>query len=391
MKQITLKAKRDAAVRRFHPWVFSGAVAQKPDDIKDGDIVEVVSHKGDVLGTGHYQDGSILVRIFHFDSTTADQDFWTQKMQDAWNYRQILGIIKPGVTDCFRLVHGEGDGLPGLIVDIYRDVAVVQCHSIGMHQQLPQLVHALRTIFGESLSAVYNKSHRSLPSQYAAKVEDEYIWGSSDTAQAIEHGLSFTIDWEHGQKTGFFLDQRDNRALLQQYAAGKKVLNTFCYTGGFSLYALAAGARQVDSVDISERAIELTDSNVAQNFPEASHRSFTEDVLSFLKQADTDYDIMVVDPPAFAKSMKKRHKAVQGYKRLNALALRKIKPGGLLFTFSCSQVVDKALFDNTIVAAAVEARREVRVMHHLSQPADHPVSLFHPEGNYLKGLVLYVT
>ena len=391
MKQVQLKAKRDAAVRRFHPWVFSGAVAQKPTDLTDGDIVQVVSHQGDVLGTGHYQDGSILVRLFHFGATDAGQDFWTQKIQDAWDYRQILGLIKPNTTDCFRLVHGEGDGLPGLIIDIYHQVAVVQCHTIGMHRQLPQLITALRAVFGESLMAIYNKSHRSLPGQYAAEVTDSYLWGSTTTHQATEHGLSFLIDWEQGQKTGFFLDQRDNRALLRRYATGKKVLNTFCYTGGFSLYALAAGARQVDSVDISGQAMKLTDRNVAQNFPDAPHRSFTEDVLTFLKQADTDYDIIVVDPPAFAKSMKKRHQAVQGYKRLNALALRKIKAGGLLFTFSCSQVVDKALFDNTLVAAAVEARRSVRIMHHLNQPADHPVSLFHPEGSYLKGLVLHVT
>lgn len=391
MKQIKLKAKRDAAVRRFHPWVFSGAVAQKPGEIADGDIVQVVSHKGDILGTGHYQNGSILVRIFHFGPTAAGQDFWTQKINEAWTYRQTLHLLEPEQTDCFRLVHGEGDGLPGLVIDVYRDVAVIQCHSIGMHRQLPQLVTALRTVFGESLTAIYDKSHRALPSQYAADVVDDYLWGENNTTQAKEHGLTFTIDWEKGQKTGFFLDQRDNRALLQRYAAGKKVLNTFCYTGGFSLYALAAGARQVDSVDISERAMELTKQNVEQNFPDAPHRSFTEDVLSFLKEADTDYDLMVVDPPAFAKSLKKRHQAVQGYKRLNALALRKIKPGGLLFTFSCSQVVDKALFDNTIVAAAVEARRQVRIMHHLNQPADHPVSLFHPEGSYLKGLVLHVT
>lgn len=392
MKKITLKPKRDASVRRNHPWVFSGAVAQKSGDLKDGDLVEVYDHRDNYLATGHYQDGSIQVRLFSFEQTEASTDFWKSKLQEAWTYRQMLGLPQDGFTDCFRLVHAEGDGMPGLIIDWYAGTAIIQCHSIGMHRQIDTISQALRDLFGESLHAIYSKSVRSLPPNYGSTVTDRYLFGDSDSYLTQENGLSFYIDWEEGQKTGFFLDQRTNRALLQTYAAGKKIANTFSYTGGFSMYALAAGATHVDSVDISGRAMELTDKNVALNFgPDAPHTSHTRDVMEFLKECDTDYDIMVVDPPAFAKTMKKRHQAVQGYKRLNALALRKVKRGGMLFTFSCSQVVDKTLFDNTIVAAAVEARRQVRIMHHLNQPADHPVNLFHPEGNYLKGLVLYVT
>jgi len=362
------------------------------EDLKDGDLVEVYDHRDGYLATGHYQDGSIKVRLFSFERTEANTEFWKSKLTEAWNYRQALGLPQDGFTDCFRLVHAEGDGMPGLIIDWYAGTAIVQCHSIGMHRQIETIGAALKDLFGESLHAIYSKSARSLPSNYAAEVTDGYLYGDSDTYLTQENGLSFYVDWEEGQKTGFFLDQRTNRALLRTYAAGKKVANTFSYTGGFSMYALAAGASHVDSVDISGRAMELTDKNVVLNFgQDAKHTSHTQDVMEFLKKCDSDYDIMVVDPPAFAKTMKKRHQAVQGYKRLNALALRKVKSGGLLFTFSCSQVVDKTLFDNTIVAAAVEARRQVRIVHHLNQPADHPVNLFHPEGNYLKGLVLYVT
>jgi len=392
MKKITLKSKRDASVRRNHPWVFSGAVAKKSEDLQDGDLVEVYDHRDNYLATGHFQDGSIQVRLFSFEQTEAGTDFWKAKLREAWTYRQALGLPQDGFTDCFRLVHAEGDGMPGLIIDWYAGTAIIQCHSIGMHRQIGTIGQALQDLFGESLHAIYSKSARALPRNYGATVTDGYLYGDSDSYLTQENGLSFYVDWEEGQKTGFFLDQRTNRALLRTYALGKKVANTFSYTGGFSIYALAAGASHVDSVDISGRAMELTDKNVALNFgDDAKHTSHTQDVMEFLKECDADYDLMVVDPPAFAKTMKKRHQAVQGYKRLNALALRKVKSGGLLFTFSCSQVVDKTLFDNTIVAAAVEARRQVRIMHHLNQPADHPVNLFHPEGNYLKGLVLYVT
>lgn len=390
MKKIVLKPKREASVRRFHPWVFSGAVAQKDPEVVDGDLVEVLDHQGRYLATGHYQAGSILVRLFSFRQTNADQAFWTQKIQQARDYRQALQLPNPPHTNCFRLVHAEGDGLPGLVIDWYAGTAVVQCHSIGMYRQLPQLIQALLDTFGDDLRAIYNKSQRSLPNHYGQNTADGYLFGQPDTFLAHENDLTFHIDWEGGQKTGFFLDQRENRRLLQRYASAKKVLNAFCYTGGFSLYALAAGARQVDSVDISERAMEWTEKNVIANFPAADHRGYTQDVLSYLKSADSDYDIIVVDPPAFAKSLKKRHQAVQGYKRLNAQALRNIRPGGLLFTFSCSQVVDKTLFDNTLVAAAIEAGRQVKIVHQLSQGPDHPINLFHPEGNYLKGLVLHV-
>ncbi|NRB63845.1 MAG: class I SAM-dependent rRNA methyltransferase [Saprospiraceae bacterium] len=394
MKKITLKAKRDASLKRFHPWVFSGAIAHKDAHIADGDIVEVFDNKGTFLATGHFQDGSIQVRAFSFQPTTADHNFWYNKLKQAWVYRQALGLIQPQKTNCFRLIHGEGDGLPGLVIDIYARTAVIQCHSVGMHRQLPELTKALQTLFvdvAEPLLAIYSKSARALPKSYSATVTDGYQFGKPESFIALENGLQFHIDWEAGQKTGFFLDQRDNRALLGNYAGGRKIANTFCYTGGFSLYAQAAEAQQLDSVDVSARAMELTQKNVALNFgTQTNHRSFTDDVLSFLRTCTSDYDILVVDPPAFAKNIKKRHQAVQGYKRLNALALKKIKAGGLVFTFSCSQVVDQKLFENTIVAAAVEAGRQASIVHRLNQPPDHPVSLFHPEGNYLKGLVLYV-
>lgn len=389
MKKITLKDKKDAAVRRFHPWVFSGAVANKETPISDGELVEVYSRQGDYLATGHYHDGSICVRIFSFEKTNADLDFWNKKLRNAYQFRERLGLTQNPQTNCYRLVHAEGDGLPGLIIDIYNKTAVIQCHSIGMHLEREKMAKALLKIYGNRLEAIYDKSQETLPEQYAKTVTNTYLFGESVHKIATENEHSFLVDWETGQKTGFFLDQRDNRQLLGAYVAGKIVLNAFCYTGGFSVYALKAGASFVDSVDISQKAIELTDQNVALNGYTEHHQSYTQDVLKFLQQAEKEYDIMVVDPPAFAKSFAKRHNAVQGYKRLNALALKKIKKGGILFTFSCSQVVDRQLFYDTIVAAAIEAGRQVRVMHQLSQPADHPVSLFHPEGSYLKGLVLF--
>ncbi len=393
MKKIRLKPKKDASLRRFHPWVFSGAIASTEGALNDGDAVEVFDAAGQYLATGHYQDGSICVRIFSFARTEADQAFWTEKLRDAYQLRKTLGLINSSHTDCYRLVHAEGDGFPGLIVDIYRRTAVIQCHSIGMYRERERLAQALLEIYDGRLEAIYDKSEETLPEQYAQSAANGYLYLSGKVptkpASVLENGHNFLVDWETGQKTGFFLDQRDNRQLLNGYAPGKTMLNAFCYTGGFSVYALKAGAARVDSVDVSARAIEMTEHNVAINGAIERHRVYTEEVLKYLQHCEL-YDVIVIDPPAFAKNLAKRHNAVQGYKRLNTLALRKVNPGGILFTFSCSQVVDRQLFYDTIVAAALEAKRQVRVLHHLNQPPDHPVSIFHPEGAYLKGLVLYV-
>jgi len=392
LKKIYLKQKKEAAVKRRHPWVFSGAVHRMEQKPEDGEIVEVLGQNGNFLAFGHYQDGSICVRIFTFEQQVIDQEFWTQRIQNAYHYRRELGLTEEEHTNCFRLVHAEGDGLPGLIIDIYDKTAVVQCHSIGMHKNIGEITAALQQVLGERLKAIYDKSQDSLPNNYASGVENRYLLGGAVAENVRENGHRFVVDWEGGQKTGFFLDQRENRQLLKKYSHGKKVLNTFAYSGGFSIYALAAGAERVDSVDISQTAVDLIEKNIQLNqFDQSIHQSFKADVLPFLKKTKkAEYDLIILDPPAYAKSIKKRHNAVQGYKRLNKEALEKIAPGGILFTFSCSQVVDKVLFYNTIVAAAHEAGRQVRLMHQLSQPADHPVSLFHPEGQYLKGLVLFV-
>jgi len=391
MTNIFLKPKKSEPVRRFHPWIFSGAI-QKMDGVpEDGDTVEVFSSKGDYLATGHFHTGgSIAVRIFSFEKTETGHDFWVGRLKKAKAYRTSLGLTGNPDTNCYRLVHGEGDGLPGLVVDIYDKTAVLQCHSIGMHRQRAVIAEALMEAGGGGILAVFDKSRETLPSSYAQGVTNGYLYGDSWPQLVAENGHFFYVDWEQGQKTGFFLDQRDNRQLLTKYVNGKSVLNTFCYSGGFSVYALAGGARLVHSVDVSQKAVGWTGNNIEINqFDPEVHESYEMDVLKYLKDCP-EYEVMVVDPPAYAKSISKRHNAIQGYKRLNAAALQKLAPGGVLFTFSCSQVVDRQLFYDTIVAAAIEARRQVRVMHHLSQPADHPVSLFHPEGAYLKGLALWV-
>lgn len=399
--KIFLQKGRDEAVRRFHPWVFSGAVARReataPDNhIDDGEVVEVFDSKATYLGTGHFHDGSIQVRLFSFAAHTNGQPvvpdvaFWEQKLIQI---RAVRASVIPPQTNCYRLIHGEGDGCSGLIIDMYDGVAVLQAHSIGMHRQRQPIVDALQRVFGPELVAVYDKSAETLPDQYAAGVQNGYRYGRAETPRTVqENGHTFLVDWVTGQKTGFFLDQRDNRQLLARYAPGKSILNAFCYSGGFSVYALAAGASAVHSVDVSKKAIDLTNQNVAANPGFAGqHEAIVADVMDYLKEPATPtYDIVVLDPPAYAKSLSARHRAVQGYKRLNVEGLKRVAPGGILFTFSCSQVVDRELFYNTIVAAAIEAGRQVRVLHHLSQPADHPVSLFHPEGGYLKGLVLWV-
>ena len=394
--KIYLLKGRDEAVRRFHPWIFSGAIARYDGDLQDGDVVEVYDHQEKYLATGHFHNGSIAVRIFSFQPVTPDVAYWIRKLTEIRTVRQALmfGQSPDSQTNAYRLVHGEGDGCTGLVIDWYNGVAVVQAHSIGMHRERQYIAEALQAVFGPELVAVYDKSHDTLPDEYAKTMTNQYLLGAATVPHAVlENGHTFLIDWKTGQKTGFFLDQRDNRALLGRYAAGKRVLNAFCYSGGFSVYALAAGAAAVDSVDVSQRAIDLTNQNITANFGAdltTPHQTFAEDVLSFLTRNEQPYDVMVLDPPAFAKSQSARHRAVQGYKRLNAEGLKQMAPGGILFTFSCSQVVDRELFYNTIVAAALQAGRQVRVLHHLSQPADHPVSLFHPEGGYLKGLVLAV-
>lgn len=389
--QIVLKFGKDAPVRRFHPWVFSGAIHKIKGKPQDGEVVEVLDSQGNYLATGHYHDGSIAVKIFSFEQVDIDEKFWFNKLEKAYQVRQLLDLQR---TTCFRLVHGEGDGLPGLVIDWYNGVAVLQAHSIGMHLERHNLAKALQRLFGEQLLAVYDKSKETLPDRYAELLSNGYLIGSQLVPHAVqENGATFLIDWETGQKTGFFLDQRDNRQLLTRYVSGKNVLNAFCYSGGFSVYALGAGAALVHSVDASQKAIELTNRNVVANeFPAGvgTHEAYTEDVIKFLKNTTESYDVMVLDPPAYAKSMDARHRAVQGYKRLNIEGLKKLSSGGILFTFSCSQVVDRELFYNTVVAAAIEAGRQVRVLHHLTQGPDHPVNFFHPEGHYLKGLVLYV-
>ncbi len=395
MVKIYLKPGKELPILRFHPWVFSGAVARMEGHPDDGDVAEVYDRSGQLLGVGHFHHSSIAVRILSFGAADLqDPQFWIEKFGRAAAARQAIGLLDNAVTNCFRLVHGEGDGLSGLIVDIYGHTAVLQCHSIGMHRQRHLLAEAIRMVLGEQIS-VYDKSAEALPPNYAAGKSNGYLIDNTAESECVgcvvENGVEFKIDWATGQKTGFFLDQRDNRQLLAHFVPGKTVLNAFCYTGGFSAYALRAGAAEVHSVDVSAKAMELMEENIARNAPFAGqHQGFCADVQQFLKNSERQYDVLVIDPPAFAKSMEKRHNAVQGYKRLNLAAIQRTAPGGIVFTFSCSQVVDRELFYHTIVAAAMEAGRQVRVLHHLTQGADHPVSLFHPEGAYLKGLVLYV-
>lgn len=394
MKSIQLAAGREQSLLRRHPWIFSGGIAKEDKGIQEGDKVAVLDVAGQQLAIGHYQRGSIRVRILQLGKEALASDFWQQRIRTAFTLRSKLGLIREDNT-AYRLIHGAGDGLPGLIVDIYGLVAVVQCHSIGMFLDRQAIAEAIREVMGNRIQLIYNRSGRTLSDNYQTKEALEGpLWGEALADQVIqENGHRFRIDFQTGQKTGFFLDQRDNRALLAQYAKDKTVLNTFCYTGGFSLYALQAGAARVTSIDVSANAMALTEQNLLLNGPNTleRHQAITADVLKYFREPTSDlYDIVVVDPPAFAKSRNARHRAVQAYKRLNAAAIQRLKPGGLLFTFSCSQVVDRQLFNNTIVAAGLESGRAASVLHLLSQGADHPVNLYHPEGSYLKGLVLYV-
>lgn len=394
---VTLKHKKEASILRKHPWIFSGAIErilidENQEDLADGEIVKVVANNGDFLALGHFHNGSIAVRIFSFEDESVTAKFWENKVTNAINYRKAIGLFDSDETTTYRLIHGEGDGFSGLIIDVYGDVAVYQAHSIGMHKVRNEIAKAIIKATKGKIKAIYDKSAETLPPEYASSIENGYLIGDHEGKQLVkENGMSFEIDWVSGQKTGFFIDQRENRKLLQKYVGGKKLLNTFCYSGGFSVYALEAGAKEVHSLDSSEKAIVLTDRNIEINFDKKiKHKSIVADTITFLNQCEEDYDVIILDPPAYAKNKKSLHNAIQGYKRLNTRAFKMMKKGGVLFTFSCSQVVDRQTFYNTIMAAAIESGRNVRVMEHLSQTADHPVSMYHPEGAYLKGLVVYV-
>ena len=389
--KIVLKSGKDDAVLRQHPWVFSGAIKKIYGPTQEGDIVDVFNNKDRFLGTGHWGNGSIAVRIFSFEEIVLDADFWNRKLQTAYDVRKSLNLINNKDTNVYRLVFAEGDGMPGLVIDMYNKTAVIQAHSVGMFLLKDEISQALQDIYKDNLDTIYVKSKESLPKNLPFDAENHFMLGNKESDIVFENGNKFEVNWVKGQKTGFFIDQRFNRELVGQYSKGKRVLNTYCYTGGFSIYALHGDAKEVHSVDSSKIAIELTDENIALNgFGDDKHKSFAIDTMSFLNEMEVPYDLIILDPPAFAKHRDVRHKAVQGYKRINATAFRKIAPGGILFTFSCSQVVDRRLFESTVLAAAIQSGRKVKVLHHLSQPADHPVSIYHPEGEYLKGMVLYV-
>ena len=389
-KNLYLKRGKDASLLRYHPWVFSGAVARMDDGLTEGEIVRVLDVNGSFLAMGHFQVGSIMVRILSFEDQVIDGTFWRKRLSQALAVRRSLGLQRED-NDIYRLVHGEGDAMPGLVIDIYGKAAVMQAHSVGMHLCRMDVAEALSDVMGQTLEAVYYKSDTTLPYKANLESENGYLIGGNAAAIAVENGLKFHIDWLKGQKTGFFVDQRENRSLLEHYAKGRKVLNMFCYTGGFSVYALRGGASEVHSVDSSERAIEVTDSNVALNFPDVKHhKSYAEDAFKYLQNMNSDYDLIVLDPPAFAKHKDALRNALKGYTRLNAKAFEKIKPGGILFTFSCSQAVNKEQFRLAVFTAAAQSGRFVRILHQLHQPADHPINIYHPEGEYLKGLVLYV-
>lgn len=390
--KVILKPGKEENLQRFHPWIFSGAIQRIEGKPEEGDVVSLCDSKGNIAAVGHYQIGSIAVRVLSFDDREINADFWLDKIQKAYKLRLSLNLAENPNNNTYRLIHGEGDGLPGLIVDVYGDSAVLQAHSIGMHYARKIVAESLvKAVKG--LKNVYYKSETTLPfkAQYSDDKEDGYLIGDVSDSIAIENGLKFHVDWLRGQKTGFFVDQRDNRSLLEQYSKGRSVLNMFCYTGGFSFYAMRGGAASVHSVDSSAKAIDLTNKNVALNFDnDPRHEAFTVDAFKYLDNIKDKYDLIILDPPAFAKHRDALRNALQGYRKINAKAFEQIKPGGILFTFSCSQVVSKEQFRLAVFSAAAQSKRSVRILHQLTQPADHPISIYHPEGEYLKGLVVYV-
>lgn len=391
MSKIVLKAGKERSLYRLHPWVFSGAIAKKDNDIQEGDVVKVYNHDNEFLAVGHYQIGSIAVRVLSFKEEPIDYPFLVERIRQAYHTRVAIGLATAPNNNVYRLIHGEGDDLSGLIVDYYAGVAVVQFHTVGMYRVREEIAKAILEVMGDKITAIYDKSEGTLPYKAGLNPENGYLYGHTDNFMAVENGLKFNVDWLEGQKTGFFIDQRENRSLLEQYAQGKNVLNMFCYTGGFSFYAMRGGAKLVHSVDASARAIELTNQNVELNFPNDSrHEAFVEDAFKFLEQSYNKYDLIILDPPAFAKHQKVLDNAIQGYKKLNRKGIEVVKPGGIVFTFSCSQVMTKDLFRQTVFTAAANTGRKVKILHQLTQPADHPISIYHPEGEYLKGLVLYV-
>ena len=392
MYKVYLKPGKEESLKRFHPWVFSGAIARFDGEPEEGDVVEIFTAKKEFIAKGHFQIGSIAVRVLSFNGNEAiDEAFWKNKLQIAYNMRRAIGVAGNLTNNTYRLVHGEGDNLPGLVIDIYDRTAVMQAHSAGMHMDRMQIAQALSEVMGDAIDNIYYKSETTLPYKADLGAENGFIKGGSNNNIATEYGLKFHIDWLKGQKTGFFVDQRENRSLLEKYAHGRSVLNMFCYTGGFSVYAMRGDAKLVHSVDSSAKAIDLTNKNIELNFPgDKRHEAYAEDAFKYLDRMGDQYDLIILDPPAFAKHRDALRNALQGYRKLNVKAFEKIKPGGILFTFSCSQAVSKENFRTAVFTAAAMAGRSVRILHQLTQPADHPVSIYHPEGEYLKGLVLYV-
>ena len=390
-KSIYLKKGKEESLNRFHPWIFSGAIHHMDDNIEEGELVNIFTASNEFIAVGHYQIGSIAIRVLTFSKVEISYDFWCYRLSSALKMRQNVGIADDNVNNTYRLVHGEGDYLPGLVIDCYGETAVMQAHSVGMHVCREEICQALIKVMGERIKHVYYKSETTLPFKAELGQENGFMYGETDNDIAIENGLKFHVDWLRGQKTGFFVDQRENRNLLEHYAKGKSVLNMFCYTGGFSVYAMRGQAKLVHSVDSSAKAVELTNRNIALNFPDdLRHEAFCEDAFKYLDNNDNKYDLIILDPPAFAKHRAALRNALKGYTRLNVKGLQRIKHGGILFTFSCSQVVSKEHFRNAVFTAAAQAGRKVRILHQLHQPADHPINIYHPEGEYLKGLVLYV-
>jgi 23S rRNA (cytosine1962-C5)-methyltransferase len=390
-KKVYLKAGKEESLKRFHPWVFSGAIARIEGEPEEGEVVDVYTSKKEFIACGHFQIGSIAVRVLTFRQEEINREFWKHSLEVALDLRRSLNLVDNPENNTYRLVHGEGDNLPGLIVDVYGQTAVMQAHSAGMHVYRMEIAEALSEVMGDIVKHIYYKSETTLPFKADLGPENGFIKGGSPENVALENGLKFHVDWLKGQKTGFFVDQRENRHLLERYSKGRNVLNMFCYTGGFSFYAMRGGANLVHSVDSSAKAIDLTNQNVELNFPgDARHQAYAEDAFKYLDRMGDQYDLIILDPPAFAKHRDALRNALRGYSKLNAKAFEKIKPGGILFTFSCSQVVDKKDFRNAVFTAAAQSGRSVRILHQLTQPGDHPVNIYHPEGEYLKGLVLYV-